>query len=201
MWLYMDTETSDYSERDNPALPVQIAMLVATEERVVCTCAALLSQRDWVGIRHNVIRVEKPGIQAHGITDEMCDRFGVHPQLVLNWMSRWIPQCVGVVAHNVEFDVTVMNHAYTGLGLPVPVWPEQICTMRESARILRIPSGGKYAIDGWKAPKLTEAYRYFARRDMTNNHDALHDVYACRLVHRGIMQHRAALVAADAATE
>lgn len=190
--LYIDTETSDYHERDAPSLPVQIAAILATEGRVVATLSCILSQRCWQGIRLNPIADRV--IIKHGITSEICDAFGWPPDAVINRLRQMADRAEVVVAHNIEFDIEVLEHACGVQRVPPLLIRSKFCTMRESAGILRIPSSGRYAIDGWKAPKLTEAYRWFAKKEMTNAHDALHDAFGCRLVHRGILAHRAAAV-------
>jgi DNA polymerase-3 subunit epsilon len=64
--------------------------------------------------------------------------------------------------------------------------------MRESATIVKLPAwNSRYAIGGYKAPRLGEAYKFFTNRDLQNAHNALNDVFACKLVHKGILQHQA----------
>lgn len=189
--LYFDTETADYSTDDAPALPVQLAAILATEERVVCTLSALIDTRSWERIRSVRIATERSGIAAHGVTNEMAEQWGWASELVLNRLRAMISCAALVVAHNIDFDVRVIDHALSTNKSPPMDWPEQFCTMRESAMICRLPGRGRHDIGGWKPPKLVEAYHYFTKRQMVGNHDALADTYACRQVHRGILQWRA----------
>jgi len=197
--LYFDTETSDYHESTSPSLPVQIAAILATEFRTIATISCIVSQRCWQGVKLNPIADRVVSI--HGITPEMCDLYGWPPDLVIGRLRCMLERARCVVAHNIGFDLSVMNYACGVQHVPKLSWPEQFCTMRESAGIVRIPSAGRYSIDGWKAPRLAEAYRFFAKKEMSGAHDALGDVYGCRLVHRGILRHREALArAAEPAT-
>ena len=193
--LYLDTETSDYHEAHSPSLPVQIAAILATESRTIATVSCILNQRQWQGIRINPIADRVVNI--HGITPDIADTYGWPPDLAIGRLRHMLNKAASVVAHNIEFDLSVMDHACGVQKIPRLCWPERFCTMRESAGVLRIPSGGRYSIGGWKAPKLTEAYRWFAKKEMVSNHDALHDVFACRLVHRGILRHRENLLKTD----
>lgn len=187
--LYFDTETSDYHEETSPSLPVEVSFTLGTEDRVLSTISCILMQTGWEGIGENPIADRV--IRVHGITPQMARMHGTGPDIVLNIFRRMIAQAEEVVAHNIEFDIGVMNHAVATQRLPPIVWPKKVCTMRLSAPIVRIPSGGRYAIDGWKAPKLLEAYRHFSGRDLVDAHNGLTDVFACRLVHRGCLAYMA----------
>jgi DNA polymerase-3 subunit epsilon len=187
VYFYLDTETSDYSEDTNPSLPVEIAYVLATEERILHAASFIINQTLWSGIRRNPIAERVSNI--HGINSATTDRFGEPPDPVLHQFRRLLDKATQVVAHNISFDITVMNHAFAIQALPPINWPEHFCTMRHSAGILRIPSGGRHAIDGWKAPKLSEAYKHFSGREISGAHTGLADVFSCRLVHRGILQH------------
>lgn len=186
MFLYLDTETADYHEPGAPALPVELAFVLGDEERVVASLGVVLSQTQWPGIRENPIAERV--ISIHGITPRMCADHGEAPIIVLEMFRRMLARASMVVAHNIEFDFGVMNHAFATMQLPGVAWPPLYCTMRASAPVLRIPSGGRYAVGGHKAPKLAEAYHYFTKKDLANAHNALTDVYACRLVHRGLLR-------------
>jgi DNA polymerase-3 subunit epsilon len=188
--LYFDTETADYHERSSPALPVQVAAILATENRVVTTLSCIISQRHWQGIRQNPIAQRV--IDIHGITPEVCDAYGWPPDFIIGRFRQMLSIARVVVAHNIQFDLSVMDNVCDQQQVPKLEWPEQFCTMRESAAIVGIQSRGGYSIGGFKAPKLREAYHHFARKDITNANDALADAYACRFVHRGILKHRAA---------
>lgn len=199
--LYIDTETAMFTQaaQGGDVPPVQIAAVLAMEDRVVGTLSFVLSRRLWLAV--GPVQIEQRCVDIHGITEAMCDEFGVGPDVVLNQL-RWMASKASVtVAHNIQFDVGIVDGSYRMQSLPPLAWPRQFCTMRESAGILRIPSGGRYAIGGFKAPKLSEAYRFFAKRDFSGAHDALADAYACRLVHRGILRHRAAEAAGSASGE
>jgi DNA polymerase-3 subunit epsilon len=169
---------------------VQVAAILATENRVVTTLSCIISQRHWQGIRQNPIAQRV--IDLHGITPEVCDAYGWPPDFIIGRFRQMLSIARVVVAHNIQFDLTVMDHVCGVQRVPRLEWPELFCTMRESAAIVGIPSRGGYSIDGFKAPKLSEAYRHFARKEITNAHDALADAYSCRYVHRSILRHRAA---------
>jgi DNA polymerase-3 subunit epsilon len=183
--LYFDTETDDYHTWEQPAQPVQVACVLSNLDtgRTMMTLSCMIV-RSWPNARPIAMRV----IDIHGITAEMCNMWGEPPQLALEAFRRMVGRAALVVAHNIAFDISVMNHAYATLGIPPVCWPPAYCTMKESAPLLRLPSSGRYSIGGYKAPKLAEAYRFFTERELTTAHDALADAYAVRAVHRGIVR-------------
>lgn len=187
-YLYFDTETSDYHEATAPALPVEIAMLLERGDRILSVFSCILDQAGWTEIRWNPIAQRV--IDKHGVDESMSRRYGVAPEVVLNIFRKMVAAADVVVGHNINFDLSVIDWAFSVQRLPPLVWPPvKFCTMRESATTVGIPSGGRYAIDGFKAPKLEEAYRHFTGRELGNAaHRAMGDVYATRAVHRHILK-------------
>jgi len=185
--LYFDTETSDYYEDTAPALPVEIAFLLERGDRILAVFSTTLDQAGWHEIRWNPIAQRV--IDKHGVDESMSRRYGLAPEVVLNIFRKVTSVADVVVGHNISFDLKVIDWAFSVQCLPPLVWPEaKFCTMRESAEMVGIPSGGRYAINGYKAPKLEEAYRHFTGRELGNAaHRAMGDVYATRAVHRHIL--------------
>ena len=186
-YFYFDTETTDYSTDAQPALPVEVALLVADEERVYTVLSSIIDQRSWTDIRRNSITERV--VRIHGIDDHVADTFGEPAEIILQQFRRILSTADYMVGHNIEFDLTVMTHAFKTQRLPVPHFPPAICTMRESAPIIKMPATGRYSINGYKAPKLSEAYRWFSGKELQGAHGALNDTYGSRLVHRGIMRY------------
>jgi DNA polymerase III epsilon subunit-like protein len=133
------------------------------------------------------VRIDPRVVELCGVTDDLVDRFGQPPQPVWNTLSIMISHAREIVAHNIEFDIGVLQRTAAVLGTPMLALPERrVCTMRESTEIV-----GLHTRSGRpKWPKLAEAYAHFAQRPMSGAHDALSDVYACRAVLRGIARHR-----------
>lgn len=194
MWpaLYYDTETSDYHEETSPSLPVQIAaILTGRQGRTIAAMSCIINQRTWVGISVNPIAERvSGGPRGHGITQRTCDEYGFPAEVVLNQFRRMLRCAKTVVAHNIEFDIGVMCHSFSTQTLPALEWPEQFCTMREAAPMMKMPAYGKYRIGGYKAPKLAEAYRWATGAAFENAHDAFADTSACKTVHRHILKLR-----------
>jgi DNA polymerase-3 subunit epsilon len=190
--MFFDTETTDWWKFDLPPTDtsqphmMQVAAVLESDEgRVVSAVSALVSQRDWPG--QTRVRVDPRVVELCGVTDDMVDRFGHHPQSVWNTLARMVSQSREIVAHNIEFDIGVLRRTAVALGTPMLELPlHRFCTMRESTDIVGI----RRQSGQLKWPKLAEAYAHFAQRPMSGAHDALSDVYACRAVFRGISRHR-----------
>lgn len=192
--LYFDTETCDYSEDDAPSLPCELAFVLADEERTYASIGVIIDQTHWVGIRGANPIAERVW-RKHGVTPERASAYGVAPDVILNIFRLYSDLADVVVAHNISFDVNVMNHAFRTQQLPPVSWPRQYCTMRESAAILKLPAFGRFRINGYKAPRLGEAYKHFTTRELQNAHNALNDVFACKLVHKGILREQTLIAA------
>lgn len=111
--------------------------------------------------------------QIHGITTEHAMLYG---QDLRNVMLEFINEpCDMMVAHNMEFDISVVINAFMwDLNLEfLPIRPKQICTMKLSRELCMIP--GKY---GYKYPKLKELYYHAFKKmpDETKLHNSLYDV-------------------------
>lgn len=193
--LYIDTETCGFVDNSRPILgphqPMVLqvgAVLSYTNGRTIGTLSTMIRQDCWVGRKGEVTQ---RATDLHGMTIEDANTYGEAPDHVFHILRRWARVARWVVAHNIEFDLAILDNAVSQQNLPAIAWPSQFCTMVESASILQLPlEGNKWSIGPWRAPKLGMAYRHFAKKDLVNGHDALQDVYAVRLVHRGILKHR-----------
>ena len=123
----------------------------------------------------------------HGITHAISAR-GTTMKVVLEDLYADIQDCELFVAHNANFDLSVMQseayrhgHAllscmvhlntgkeYTGVLNEIPFY----CTMQYGKYITRIPYKGM-----WKYPKLVELYKYLYGESF-DSHNALADVIA-----------------------
>jgi DNA polymerase-3 subunit epsilon len=197
--LYFDVETNDYHipAYNNPALPVQLAMVLGTEDRVFAAVAYLIRTDGWVDARN--VQITQRVIDIHDINTQLANTLGEPAEIVLHQFRRLLGYADQVVGHNIRFDIEIIDHAFAIQRLPRINWPPFFCTMEQAAPIMQMPiQSQKYAIGGWKLPKLGEAYKFFSGgRDAPKAHDALVDIYTTRFVHRGILRHRREKADAD----
>lgn len=132
--------------------------------------------------RHNVTSHVKT---IHNITTEYANEHGVSPQKVIDLFTSdviRVTQAGGrIVAHNANFDKTVINNVLkTCICHPEFSWEASFCTMRDK-RIINYCALPKENGRGFKYPTLSELY-FRAHNTQTTHqlHNALGDIRTLR---------------------
>jgi DNA polymerase III epsilon subunit-like protein len=95
-----------------------------------------------------------------------------------------------VVAHNLQFDESVISAEFLRLGLKPPFGRKhRICTMIEATDFCRLP--GSY---GYKWPTLGELYFELFDEETDEAHDAGADVVTCAKCFFELMKRRVILI-------
>lgn len=175
--LVFDTETSDLPRNwrsspmqvdDWPHL-VQIAWIVCDLSfRPKRSCQRLIRPDGWV---------IAPGAAAvHGISMKQALKKGVPIAEVLPAFDAELAACGLVVAHNLEFDQSVMTAEFIRAGMPHHFDDvDGFCTMRSTTDLCRL-TPMKYGEYKW--PKLTELHEFCTGKPMKEAHDAMADAEA-----------------------
>jgi len=151
-------------------------------------------------VRSSFSFIVEPGIpvspeaeRVHGITKEILESCAVPFRNLVDLLDSIVFSCDNLVAHNLSFDFSVMQIMYHYAQVPFSLWqkPRQICTMKSSTPVLKLPSPfGKY-----KWPTLEEAYQHFVGSPLQRgNHDALEDSRACLEILKGLRERNVPLV-------
>ena len=188
MALVFDTETTGkvhfkkpYDDPSQPQL-VQLGMI-------------LVDTTDWKRqiklsiLNKDVTNISEEAQQVHGISEADCKQFGVPLSRILQLFQDACYKADCIVAHNMNFDRTVLQASFHCAGQkehPFTNEIPQICTMASSSDVLKLPGRHK----DYKWPSLEEAYSHFVGRETTieNAHDALVDTEACLAVFRGLLE-------------
>jgi DNA polymerase-3 subunit epsilon len=192
--LVFDTETTGLWDRkahplaDHQPWPVQYA-------------AQLIDLTTWQPVNEVSILVSPPsgvlvGKEAEeitGISTELATRAGVDPIVCASLHSRLAARASVLVAHNIEFDYAVLSclHARVTKQPNRTHGMAQVCTMKASQGILKLPASEKqlkWFPGTFKVPKLGEAYKHFTGQELIGAHDALVDVRACARVFRALQE-------------
>jgi DNA polymerase-3 subunit epsilon len=154
----------------------------------------LVETQDWEPrARHSMlvqlpdgVTIEPGAREAHGISEEDCNRFGVQAMVACSLFNQLCMRADVIVAHNMSFDQSIMLTALHRLGNKPNRFDGKrlICTKDESTDVLKLP--GKF--NSYKWPTLAEAYGYFSGKDIEGAHDALVDTEACLVVFRGLVE-------------
>jgi DNA polymerase III epsilon subunit-like protein len=108
----------------------------------------------------------------HNISEKEA-RSGVSPIHAFTELSAVLASADMVVAHNLSFDKPVIRAAAYACGLKT-LWPESIqelCTMRETRDLCRLPSQRP---DAYKLPKLNELYAFLYGQPYDISGNVLH---------------------------
>lgn len=121
--------------------------------------------------------IDSGAFAAHGIREELLI-YGSTPDATMKNLERWSSACSLFVAHNDQFDTTVLQCFAARSGWdPGCIFGDarKFCTMKASTNVCKIP--GPYGI---KWPRLNEAYEFFNPGEQFKGaHNALADVGAC----------------------
>lgn len=203
-YLVLDTETSGlplYAKKGEPP-PAADA---PGQPRLASFTALVITPGTWdVDEEASISTLIKPdgwtmseGASAvNGLTDERLMAEGVDVRDVLAIYSEFISDGRIVVAHNAQFDTKVMRGELRRAGMPdLFEQTPNICTMRATIDICKIPPTGKMMATGRKAfkqPKLMEAYQHFHGEEFADAHTSMADARACLAIFRKLVEMGAA---------
>jgi len=124
--------------------------------------------------------IPQESTKIHGISHDMAVEKGDDLSEVIRQFME--DPCDMIVGHNIEFDINVLINAIVwDLGMEPPMFPREICTMKLSTNLCKIP--GKYR--DYKYPSLKELYfRVFSRYpDEKQLHGSLYDtIILCEII-------------------
>ena len=193
MILYFDTETTGFPKRNLP--------LDHAEQPKLVQLAAILADDDGTErasfcaiIRPNGWSIPAAASEIHGVDDALAARCGIALHSALHVFLDLAGHAERIVAHNVGFDVEIMQIAMEQIGWPSAATEfgakPRACTMNLATAIVNLPPTAKMLAAGFKKPKppkLEECVRHFFDEALEGAHDALIDVRACARVHRHLI--------------
>lgn len=190
MYLFLDTETTGFPNLNlSPRDPAQgrvcqIALILANETgRNIAEFTSLISPDGWA--------IQSGAQGVHGITDDLCEKYGVKSRTAFQLFQRLADKVDIVVAHNLDFDLKMLKMEAAAHDLAMPTFKEQYCTMKEATPLCKLP---KARGAGYKWPKLSEALPLLCGRELGDDaHDAMADTRGCKdlffeLRSRGLFQ-------------
>jgi DNA polymerase III epsilon subunit-like protein len=120
--------------------------------------------------------IPESSTRIHGITHKHAMEVGAPLRRVLeNFFATAMGDGVRLVAHNVAFDIRVLDatSGHVGLGYRLAKRP-QYCTMRSTTQLCAIPKIG----GGFKWPSLQELHLTLFGKRFQGAHNAISDVRA-----------------------
>lgn len=114
----------------------------------------------------------------HGISREVMDKYGNKIRDVLVDFVGDMKKSDKIVAHNLEFDKSVLSAELYRMGLSEDARQlmnfKNLCTMKSTTNLVRI----KNSYGSFKWPKLEELYKFLFGHVFENAHHAMCDVDA-----------------------
>lgn len=191
-YLFFDTETTGLPDNPNAS-----ALDLDNWPRVVQLAWARVSvQSDFVKdaqsyvVKPDGFEIPSDAWKVHGISTASAHRHGNPLSEVLEAFMKAARASDALVAHNVRFDLPVVDAELSRAHIwDIPRLPS-ICTKRQSTDFCKLPKpSGHY---GYKWPTLQELHQKLFGDRFENAHDAEADVRAgarcfLELVNRGII--------------
>ena len=189
MYLFFDVETADAPPpRGTPASNTFAWPRLVQIAWVACEKDGRETEARESIIRPSGFKIAPGAAAVHGISTEVAARDGVALEPVLAEYSRAVRAAEVLVAHNFDFDKSVLAAEFTRIGQPHPFDRRRhVCTIAASVDYCKLP--GKFGKYKW--PKLAELHQSLFGEPFEGAHGALADARACmrcyfRLAERGV---------------
>lgn len=177
--LVLDTETSGFPNHSlSPSDPRQGRIVSLAFALIDDNCEVMLSYYALIKASHGRI-ISSGAMGQHGITDEMCEQYGVMLVDALDAFQSAHKKASKCVVFNLQFDKQIINNEEVvtyGESQSRFDRPEDTCLMRAMTDVCRLPHYNGKA--GFKWPKLGEAYRHCYGKDFEGAHNSMADVNA-----------------------
>jgi len=175
MELFFDTETSDKFNFKNPDHE-------AENFPWVVQLGAILAEDGIAYAEYNVIvkpdgRTIEPGAQkVHNISVERAEQVGINENSVAETFNQLVKNADLVVAHNMNFDLTIMRGLYHRVDLDEVnlMDSNKYCTMLGTTLLCKLK--GRFGKFKW--PKLQELHKHLFGENFVGAHDAAFDIKA-----------------------
>jgi DNA polymerase III subunit epsilon len=188
--LFFDTETTGFydfkapvGDPKQPYLVQLAAMLTEDDGKEINSISCVITPDEY--------EIPVGASNVHGITTARAREVGVNVRPVLSIFGYMASNADRLVAHNVDYDLAVMNTQFLRQksAFSLDDGPEPFCTMRSTTDICKIPHANQRPGPvQYKWPKLQEAYKHFFDEEFEGAHDALADVRACKRIYFHLLE-------------
>ncbi len=173
--IIIDIETDGLIKNKKFPTILQIAWVVLNDNSEVIRKRSFL-------INHSVNRDK---IVYSNLDISLLKTIGKDVVEVLNLFMSDIECCDIIVAHNLDFDLSIIKHHLKINNLrQFPKKIKQFCTMEKGKNICKLTNNR-----GYKYPKLTELYMHLFEFEITQLHNAEYDVLIATRCYRKISGH------------
>lgn len=149
----------------------------------------ILHEQNNIIILPDKAEMSEQAVAVHGISKQLAKNRGIHIESALEILSLYLQQCKMVVAHNIDFDMTMVEAECLRAKIKYPFTSEKIyyCTMnktKDMCNIIRkfrnIGPYGQLRMESYiKKPTLRELHMHLFNTTPKGLHDAMVDVRVC----------------------
>lgn len=111
----------------------------------------------------------------HWVTNKISEEQGIPFAAVATELSKFLPDCSHILAHNADFDTNIIKselYRYKLYDILNAFETKQVlCTMKHTMHMVGIQ--GKFGV---KYPTLGELYKYMFNEPIENAHNSMYDV-------------------------
>ena len=191
--LVFDTETTGLLPAGYPCIQstvskyphiVQLSYLVYDSDT-----HKIVHEQDDIIMVNNDVEISEKSTEIHGISKQLSKNRGIHIESALEILSLYVKQCQCIVAHNIDFDLTMINVECMRTNINYPFTQDKIyyCTMNKSKTLCNIirkyrnvgPNGQMRMETYVKKPTLEELHLHLFKRSPKGLHDSMVDVRVC----------------------
>jgi DNA polymerase III subunit alpha len=98
--------------------------------------------------------IDEEALSINGLSKELIDQHGQDPNKVYDEISLELKSCKKIIAHNIEFDLTILHADFIRKGKKTTIFKKaKFCTMKKTTEFVGIP---RLYGSGYKWPKLSE---------------------------------------------
>lgn len=155
---------------------VQIAWAIVDDGAIINRQSLLIQPADYA--------IPAGATQIHGITQQHAIKHGVPINAALHELNEAFAQCERIIAHNINFDIGIIESEALRHSVQMGIPAKRICTVHLGRQYLMRAQGIKRG--GY--PKLAQLYESLLGFSYSGQHDASSDVTACFHVYKKLKQ-------------
>lgn len=165
MYLFFDTETTGL---DSPKL-VQLAYILSDEN------GRIIEQDDFI-VKPYGFEIPADAVKLHGITTEIAKENGISLEMTLENFTQVLNRAKFVVAHNIAFDLKVMELAFHKNGkINLFESKKKVCTANDIKTVRLFPNFMRKITN---RQSLSNLYYNLFNEKLANAHTATADTFA-----------------------
>lgn len=139
-----------------------------------------ITERHCLLVRPNDHSIPASATQLHGITQQEATEKGQPVREVLQQLHKDFAGCESIIAHNILFDLGVIQSEAIRAEMDLTIPPKRVCTVHKGRQYLVKAKGLKQG--GY--PKLSYLYETLFGFSFSGPHDAANDLTACFHVYK-----------------